>query len=186
MDIKRYKLCRLQSQHRKPAVGADSVVYHHGRILLVKRGLEPFKGEWALPGGYMKYGEKLEDTVKREVFEETGCRVRPLQVIGVYSDPKRDPTQHTVSVCYLSKYLCGKLRPRPPETIEVKWFRISKLPKLCSDHNEKVNKFLKILFKQKKDKNGIKIKDTTRSVGRLCTDCKRGHTRCKNSSFKRK
>lgn len=88
--------------YKRPALTADCVVFDRaGRLLLIKRGHAPFKGKWALPGGYVDYGERVEDAALRELKEETGIEGRIVRLVGVYSDPKRDPRGHTISTAFL-------------------------------------------------------------------------------------
>lgn len=84
-----------------PRITVDAwIVDPRGRILLVRRGRAPFRGRWSLPGGFCEWGETTEEACAREVREETGVEVRIGAVLGVYSDPKRDPRGHTVTVVY--------------------------------------------------------------------------------------
>src|SRR5262245_57378381 len=85
-----------------PALVTDCAVFDRdGRVLLVQRGSEPFKGFYALPGGFVDVGERVEDACRRETHEEAGVVVgEDLHLIGVYSDPNRDPRGHSVSVAY--------------------------------------------------------------------------------------
>ena len=64
---------------------------HNGNVLLVRRGREPLKGKWSIPGGLVEVGEKLETAVQREIKEETGVEVEPLQMIGIFERIERDP-----------------------------------------------------------------------------------------------
>jgi len=87
-----------------PALTTDSVIYDPaGRVLLIRRKNEPFKGAFALPGGFVDIGETVEAACRREVREEVGLEVGDLKLVGVYSDPRRDPRGHTVSVAYLTR-----------------------------------------------------------------------------------
>jgi 8-oxo-dGTP diphosphatase len=101
-----------------PALTADCVVFDsQDRVLLIRRGRPPFEGDYALPGGFVEVGETVEDACRRELKEETGIEVRELKLVGVYSDPKRDPRGHTCSVAYLAqvataKRMGGGLAPR--------------------------------------------------------------------------
>jgi len=82
----------------------DCVVFDaKGRVLLIRRGHPPFKGCYALPGGFVEIGEPVEAACRRELEEETGLKARTLQLLGVYSDPKRDPRGHTCSVVFLAR-----------------------------------------------------------------------------------
>lgn len=85
-----------------PPLAADCVVFDaQRRLLLVKRGREPFKGCYALPGGFVEIGETVEAAALRELKEETGIDGRIVRLIGLYSDPARDPVRHTVAAAYL-------------------------------------------------------------------------------------
>tara|TARA_Y100000022_G_C13245297_1_gene374469 strand:- start:1438 stop:1869 length:432 start_codon:yes stop_codon:yes gene_type:complete len=88
-----------------PLLTVDCVVFKGNRIVLIRRGCEPFKGEYALPGGFVDIGESVEDACIRELKEETGLDVKKdsLKLIGVYSKPGRDPRRHTVSIAYLGE-----------------------------------------------------------------------------------
>jgi 8-oxo-dGTP diphosphatase len=87
-----------------PALTVDCVVFDKaGRVLLIRRGCEPFKGSYALPGGFVEVGETVENACRRELKEETGITAGTLTLIGVYSDPKRDPRGHTCSVAFVAR-----------------------------------------------------------------------------------
>ena len=89
---------------RTPALTADCVVIDaKGRLLLIRRGRPPFKGQYALPGGFAEIGETIEDACRRELMEETGIKAGKLELLGVYSDPSRDPRGHTCSVAFLAR-----------------------------------------------------------------------------------
>lgn len=72
-------------------------------LVLIQRANEPFEGSWALPGGFVEVGESVEKAAVREVEEETGLKVRLVSLVGVYSQPGRDPRGHNVSVAYLAQ-----------------------------------------------------------------------------------
>ena len=89
---------------KTPLLTTDCVVVDgRGRVLLVRRGHPPFKGKHALPGGFVEIGETVEEACRRELMEETGVKAGPLRLLGVYSDPKRDPRAHTCSVVFLAR-----------------------------------------------------------------------------------
>ena len=89
-------------QHDRPWISTDSVVFdERGRVLLIRRKNDPFKGRYAFPGGFIEVGETAETAALRELKEETGIEADNLRLIGVYSDPKRDPRHHSITVAYL-------------------------------------------------------------------------------------
>ena len=92
-----------------PKLMVDVVVPSEGgRILLIRRGSDPYEGHWALPGGFVEVGETLETAAAREAEEETGLKVEIVRLVGVYSDPDRDPRGHNVSVAYLARAQDGE------------------------------------------------------------------------------
>lgn len=111
----------------------DVLIKFKGGVVLVKRRSEPFKGMWALPGGFVEYGERVEEAARREAKEETGLEVGPVKLLGVYSDPERDPRGHSVSICYLARAVGGKLRGGS-DAAEAKVFRKIPWEALAFDH----------------------------------------------------
>ena len=93
------------SDFPKPSVTVDVVIMtlrgEELHVLLVKRDVAPYKGRWAIPGGFVDYGETAEDAAVREALEETGLAVTLVTLLGVYSDPARDPRRHTISTVYI-------------------------------------------------------------------------------------
>lgn len=90
------------SKPKSPALTVDCVVFDaHDRLLLIRRAHEPFTDRYALPGGFVDVGETVEAAAARELKEETGVEGRIVRLIGVYSDPDRDPRGHTVSAAFL-------------------------------------------------------------------------------------
>ncbi len=100
---------RLMSGPETPKLMVDVVVpSEEGRVLLIRRGSDPYEGYWALPGGFVEVGETLEAAAAREAEEETGLRVEVVRLVGVYSDPDRDPRGHNVSCAYLARVREGE------------------------------------------------------------------------------
>jgi len=112
----------------------DAVWIHAGRVLLVRRGRPPFRGRWALPGGFVEGHESVEAAVARELLEETGLRARPRRLVGVYSGPGRDPRGPTVSLAYEMQGRAG-----PPtggdDAAEARWVPVRPRPRLAFDHD---------------------------------------------------
>lgn len=84
-------------------VTVDCVVIENDAVVLIKRGHEPFKDYYALPGGFVDVNETVEDACRRELLEETALVARSLQMIGIFSDPGRDEHRHTVAVAFLAE-----------------------------------------------------------------------------------
>jgi 8-oxo-dGTP diphosphatase len=117
---------------KNPKLTVDAIVRTPQGIVLVKRGREPFEGMWALPGGFVEYGEDPERAVLREVEEETGLRGKLLGLVGVYGAPSRDPRGHTVSVVYEVE---AQGEPRGgDDAAEARAFSLDRLPVLAFDH----------------------------------------------------
>lgn len=114
-----------------------AVVNRRGELLLVRRGGEPFKGCWALPGGFMEMDETIEHCAVRELEEETGIRVTEddLRLIGVYSAPGRDPRGRTVTAAY-AVTIDTCTATAGDDAADVRWWPLTELPPMAFDHNQ--------------------------------------------------
>ena len=129
--------------NKNPKLTVDGVIIKDNKIVLIRRKFEPFKNHWALPGGFVEYNEKTEDAVIREIFEETGLKTRIKKLIGVYSDPIRDPRGHTVSIVYELEILKGKMI-FGDDSSDVNFFNINEIPdKLSFDHEKIIKDYLR-------------------------------------------
>lgn len=127
----------------RPALTVDAVVFRKkpGRleVLLIRRKHSPFKGMWALPGGFIDMEETVEDAVVRELEEETHLRVEGLQQLYTFSAPDRDPRGRTVSVTFF-----GVVEPDQSQVSggddasDAQWFQVTQLPDLAFDHIEAI------------------------------------------------
>lgn len=115
-------------------VAADALIIEGKNVLLVKRGKAPFKGKWAIPGGFLEEDETLEECAVREAKEETNLDVKVVWLVGVFSRPSRDPRK-TVGAVFLCKRLSGELKGGD-DAAEAKWFPLDKLPEMAFDHGE--------------------------------------------------
>jgi 8-oxo-dGTP diphosphatase len=129
------------STPRNPYPTVDVVVATAGGIVLVERKNPPHG--WALPGGFIDYGERVEDAARREVREETGLDVELVHLLGVYSDPSRDPRHHTMTVVYVGR---AEGVPRGgDDAARAEVFDPRDLPgPLCFDHDRVVEDYLEL------------------------------------------
>ncbi len=118
-----------------PALTADAVLLKGREALLIRRGRDPFKGSWALPGGFVEPGERVEDACRRELMEETGLKGDIVDLLGVYSDPGRDPRGPTVTVAYVLKVSGIVQVAAADDADEARWFPLDALPPLAFDHD---------------------------------------------------
>ena len=88
-------------EYQNPALAVDAAVRCNDTVLLIQRGNEPWKGAWALPGGFVEYGEDPRDAVLRELEEETGLKGTIIRLLDARGNPERDPRKHIVSIVYL-------------------------------------------------------------------------------------
>ena len=139
------KAAALQSQFengwRKPSVTADGIIIKNNEIVLIRRGREPYKGSYALPGGFLNYGESLEECVIREVLEETGLKTEIIELVGIYSAPGRDPRGHFVTAVYHLKPIGGNLRAGD-DAKDAELVPLDRLPKFAFDHGKIIQDFL--------------------------------------------
>jgi 8-oxo-dGTP diphosphatase len=104
------------------------------RVLLIQRGNPPFRGSWALPGGFVEQGEQVVEAAPRELAEETGLQVGDLRLLGVYDTPGRDPRGWTVSVVYLAQAPSEANVVGADDASDARWFAADELPELAFDH----------------------------------------------------
>ena len=126
-------------KYPRPTVTADCVVITHEaepRVLFIKRGGEPFKDCWAIPGGFMEKDETTEQCAVRELKEETSIVISDLHQIGVHSKVDRDPRGRTVSVAYLAITDKIQFAVGQDDAAEVKWWLLTALPEMAFGHDD--------------------------------------------------
>ena len=107
------------------------------KVLLVKRGIPPFKGQFALPGGFVHEDESLDDAAMRELREETGVSDLYLEQLYSFGEPKRDPRERVVTIAYYALIAADRSQlAAGTDTTEAAWWKLSKLPQLAFDHQE--------------------------------------------------
>jgi ADP-ribose pyrophosphatase YjhB (NUDIX family) len=130
----------MGTTYKKPSLTVDCVVFgldeEDLKIILIERGLEPFKGRWALPGGFVNIDEALEAAAMRELQEETGVRNVFLEQLYTFGDVDRDPRDRVVSVAYYALVnLSGHKIKAATDARNAAWFPVDDIPKLAFDHN---------------------------------------------------
>ena len=131
----------MGEEYKKPSVTVDIVVFtiqhRELKILLVKRGVEPFRGKWAIPGGFVNLDESLEDAAKRELREETGVGNVYLEQLYTFGYPKRDPRGRVITVSYIALVNSDNINlEAKTDASDSRWFSVKKLPALAFDHKK--------------------------------------------------
>jgi 8-oxo-dGTP diphosphatase len=144
----------FEYEYARPAVAVDCVVFgldDRLKVLLIERGLAPFLGSWALPGGFLEMDESLDQAARRELQEETGLKNIFLEQLYTFSAPERDPRDRVVSVGYFALVRLSSHRLQAAtDARDAKWFDVKKLPKLAFDHMD--------MFKMAKDRLQAKLR----------------------------
>jgi len=134
----------------KPSVTVDIILFtvkeNNLKALLVKRAIDPFKDMWAIPGGFIKINESLEEAAKRELVEETNVKDVYLEQLYTFGDPKRDPRTRVVTVAYFALVNSEKFKLKASTDVkDVRWFSMYELPELAFDHKKILEYALKRL-----------------------------------------
>lgn len=125
-----------------PAVTTDCVIFGFDgtnlKVLLIERGIEPFKGKWALPGGFLKLDESAEQGAQRELKEETGLDTAYIRQFHTFSDPDRDPRERVITIAY---YALVRLQEvvGGDDAARAEWFDLDDVPPLAFDHHRILN-----------------------------------------------
>lgn len=125
-------------KYPRPAVTVDALVYVKAEnkfwVLLIQRGRQPFKGTWALPGGFAGIDELLETACKRELQEETGLRLEKMNQFGTFDAINRDPRHRTISVVFSAELSEKKAVKGGDDADKAGWFPVNELPDMAFDH----------------------------------------------------
>jgi 8-oxo-dGTP diphosphatase len=140
-----------QHKHKNPVPAVDFLISkdNNSKILLAKRKNDPFKGMLSIPGGFINEGETAEDAMRREAKEETSLIVEPIAILGVYSDPQRDPRMHTISVTFITRIVKGTENARD-DAAALQWVKVGgeldrliQLQQIAFDHSKILNDYKK-------------------------------------------
>jgi 8-oxo-dGTP diphosphatase len=127
-------------EYPRPAVTADCVIFGFDdgelKVLLIERGIEPFKGKWAFPGGFLRTEESADECARRELFEETGIENVFIEQLYSFSDVDRDPRSRVITISYFALVKLADFKIRAGDDARnANWFPISQVPPLAFDHD---------------------------------------------------
>jgi 8-oxo-dGTP diphosphatase len=125
--------CSIRRYPEHPIPGVGALIIDGNRILLVERGKEPLKGYWSLPGGVLETGETLDQAIRREVLEETGLIIEPVEVVEIFERIMRDAEGRAEYHYVLIDYLCrvtGGMLAAADDASRAEWFDREELPRL--------------------------------------------------------
>jgi 8-oxo-dGTP diphosphatase len=140
-----------RGKHKNPVPAVDFLIPkdNNSKILLVRRKNDPFKGMLSIPGGFVNEGETAEDAMMREAKEETSLVVKPIAILGVYSDPQRDPRMHTISVTFVTRIVEGNEDARD-DAAALQWINVEdeldsliQSKQIAFDHSKILNDYKK-------------------------------------------
>ena len=121
-----------------PAVATDCVIFGFNgerlQVLLIERGIEPYKGKWAFPGGFLKMGETAEEGALRELREETGLKNAYIQQFYTFSAPHRDPRERVITIAYYALVKIQEVKGGD-DAASARWFPLNEIPPLAFDHD---------------------------------------------------
>ena len=121
-----------------PSVTADCVIFGFDgvsiKVLLIQRGIEPFKGKWAFPGGFMQIDETVEECARRELEEETGLKNASVEQFYTFSDVNRDPRERVITVAHYALVRLSEVKGGD-DAASAQWFAESEIPSLAFDHD---------------------------------------------------
>ena len=126
-------------QYPHPAVTTDCVIFGYDireglSVLLVQRGIDPFKGQWAFPGGFLRMDEDADTCARRELLEETGFKAASFIQFGTFSDVNRDPRERVITIAYMALVRKGDVQGGD-DAADARWFPVTSVPPLAFDHD---------------------------------------------------
>lgn len=138
-------------EYPHPSVTTDCVIFGFDgtklSVLLIKRGVEPYEGKWAFPGGFLKMEEDAETGAKRELQEETGLEDAYMRQFHTFSAPERDPRERVITIAYYALVRMQEVKGGD-DAAEARWFTLDKVPQLAFDHDRILRKAEQALRQQ--------------------------------------
>lgn len=120
-----------------PAVTTDCVIFGFDdtnlKVLLIQRGGDPYKGKWAIPGGFLNPDESADEGALRELKEETGLGTACAEQFHTYSEPDRDPRERVITIAYLALVRLQEVKGSD-DAADARWFSLNEIPQLAFDH----------------------------------------------------
>lgn len=145
------KELNYQYQYPHPAVTTDCVIFGFDgvniKVLLIQRGIEPYKGDWAFPGGFMKMDETAEECAMRELEEETGLKDANVEQFYTFSDVNRDPRERVITIAYYALVKMAEVKGGD-DAAKAHWFSYNEIPSLAFDHDKILRKAISTLKKR--------------------------------------
>lgn len=143
MDEKQY--CY---KYPHPAVTTDCVIFGFDgmklNVLLIERGVEPYKGRWAFPGGFLNMDESADEGARRELKEETNLSAAYVEQFGTFSDPNRDPRERVITIAYFALVKLQDVKGGD-DAAKAQWFPMDQIPQLAFDHDRILRKAMDCL-----------------------------------------
>src|SRR5258708_33335316 len=129
-----------RNRSERPSVTVDVLIFTIAedrlKVALIRRGIPPFRGQWAIPGGFVLQSESLEEAALREVREEAGVEDVFLEQLHTFGDPFRDPRRRVITVAYFALVSRDRIRlPASADAADVRWYPVDDTPSLAFDHN---------------------------------------------------
>lgn len=132
------KELKYHYKYPHPSVTTDCVIFGFDgtrlNVLLIERGIEPYRGRWAFPGGFLKMDEDAEAGAKRELMEETGLETAYIRQFHTFSAPDRDPRERVISIAYYALVRISEVKAGD-DAAKAQWHSIDKVPALAFDHD---------------------------------------------------